>query len=117
MQFASDVVEVKAGEKKEVKLNLQRHWDDFKNEITVSPLTFPSGFGMPTAKFAGDQAELTVTIDVQQGRPAGDYTMTVLGQAQVPFNKDPAAKERPNTLVSLPSRPITLRVLPADPPK
>jgi hypothetical protein len=116
VQFEKEIIEVMAGEKAEIKLKLQRHWADFKNDITISALSFPSGFGMPNTKFAGEQTELNVTIDVQAGRPAGDYTMTVLGQAQVAFNKDPAAEERPNTLVSLPSRPVTLRVLPAPKP-
>jgi hypothetical protein len=77
--------------------------------------TFPSGFNMPNGKFSGDDKEITLTVDVQNGRPLGDYTITVLGQAQVPFNKDSTAKERPNTLVSLPGRPITLRVVAAAP--
>ena len=111
MHFATDVVEVTAGEKTEVKLQLTRHWPDFANEMTISALAFPGGFSMPNGKFAGSEAEITLTIDVQKGRPPGDYTMTVLGQAQVPFNKDAAAAERSNTLVSLPSRPITLRVV------
>jgi hypothetical protein len=110
MQFTTDVVEVAAGEKAEVKLRLARHWPDFKNEVTISALAFPGGFSMPNSKFAGADNEITLTIEVQNGRPPGDYTFAVLGQAQVPFNKDPAAADRPNTLVSLPSYPITLRV-------
>jgi len=39
---------------------------------------------------------------VQAGAAPGDYTVSVLGQAQVPFNKDPKAAKNPNTLVSLP---------------
>ncbi len=110
MQFATEVVEVLAGEKSEVKLQLTRHWPDFKSDVTVSPLSIPGGFNMTSGKFAGSDNEITLTIEVQNGRPPGDYTLTVLGQAQVPFNKDPEATDHPNTLVSLPSRPITLRV-------
>jgi hypothetical protein len=43
----------------------------------------------------------------------GKYTLSVTGQAQTPFNKDANAKERPNTLVSLPSRPVTLTIVAA----
>ncbi len=110
MHFTSDVVEVTAGEKVEVKLQLARHWTDFKNDVTVSPLALPGGFNMTGNKFAGADSEITLTFDVQNGRPPGDYTFAVLGQAQVPFHKDPAAIDRPNTLVSLPSRPLTLHV-------
>lgn len=110
MQFSTDTVEVVAGGKADVKLQLSRHWPDFKNDVTVSPLAIPGGFNMTGGKFAGVDSEITLTIDVQNGRPPGEYTFAVLGQAQVPFHKDPAAKDRPNTLVSLPSRPITVHV-------
>jgi hypothetical protein len=110
MKFASETIDVVAGGKAEVKLQLERHWADFQNEITISPLSFPGGFNMPNAKFAGTQTEVALTIEVQNGRPPGEYTIAVLGQAQVPFSKDPLAKDRPNTLVSLPSQPLTLRV-------
>jgi hypothetical protein len=41
--------------------------------------------------------------------------MTVLGQAQMPFNVDPQATDRPNTLVAIPSRPLTIVIPPAAP--
>lgn len=110
MKFASETVEVVAGEKVEVKLQLERLWPDFQNVVTVSALSFPGGFNMPNVIFTGTQTEANLTIDVQNGRPPGDYTISVLGQAQVPFSKDSTAKDRPNTLVSLPSRPLTIQV-------
>jgi hypothetical protein len=36
--------------------------------------------------------------------------VTVLGQAQVPYSKDPKAAQKPNVLVALPARPVTLVV-------
>ena len=66
----------------------------------------------PNGSITGDQQEMMVTITVQNNTRPGDYALAVLGQAQVPFNKDGAATERPNTLVSLPSHPITIRVKP-----
>ena len=39
----------------------------------------------------------------------GDYTLTILGQAQVPFSKDPM-KPKANTLVTLACRPVTITV-------
>ncbi len=54
-----------------------------------------------------------MTIMVQPNTRPGRYTLTVLGQSQVPFNKDAAATERPPTLVATPARPVTITVLPA----
>jgi hypothetical protein len=42
--------------------------------------------------------------------PPGEYTLSVLGQAQVRFNKDPKAAQKPNLVVALPARPVTLVV-------
>ncbi len=110
LQFENDRIEVEAGKKAEVTLQLDRRWIDFKSDVTILPLALPSGFTMPNGKIAAGQTETKVAIDVQNNRTAGEYTFSVTGQSQVPFNKDPAATERPNTLVSLPSRPITIVV-------
>jgi hypothetical protein len=111
MKFEKNTVEIAAGEKAEVKLQLTRHWPGFSNDVNISPLSIPGGFTMANGKFGGSAKEITLTIEVQNSRPIGDYTFSVLGQAQVPFSKDAAAKTRPNTLVSLPSQPITVRVI------
>ena len=70
------------------------------------------GQGTFTVTAAGEQTEATVTIEVQPNARPGSYTLAVVGQAQVPFNKDPKAAMKPNTLVTLPSRPVTLVVQP-----
>ena len=110
LEWASDRIEVEAGKPAEARLRLTRRWDDFKNNVTIQPLAFPGNFQLSNTDFVGDQTELTLPITVQNGTRPGDYTLVVLGQAQVPFNKDAAAKDRPKTLVSLPSRPLTLSV-------
>jgi hypothetical protein len=110
LEWVSDRIEVEAGKTAEAKLKLIRRWPDFQANVTVQPLSFPGNFKLSNLDFTGEQAELTLPIAVQNGTRPGDYTLAVLGQAQVPFNKDTAAKERPNTLVSLPSRPLTLSV-------
>jgi hypothetical protein len=113
LEWASDRIEVDAGKVAEAKLKLVRRWPDFKNEVTVQNLAFPGNFQMNNTAFAGEQAEIAVPITVQGGTRPGEYTLAVLGQGQVPFNKDPQATDRPNTLVSLPSRPLTLVVKPS----
>jgi hypothetical protein len=101
---------VEAGKPAQVKLKLVRHWPDFRGDVNVIPLEFPGQFRMVAAKIAAGQDELTLSIEVQGGTRPGDYTLSTLGQAQAPFNKDPEAKDRPPTLVSLPSRPVTIAV-------
>jgi hypothetical protein len=103
-------ITVEAGQKAELKVALNRYWPDFKSNVTLLPLSFPGNFQMPNSQVVAGSHEATVTIQVQANTRPGDYTLSVLGQAQVPFNKDAQATSRPNTLVSLPSRPVTITV-------
>ena len=110
-----DRISVEAGKKTDVKLRLTRHWGDFKNAVNYQPLNFPGSFQLGNGTIAADQTEVTLSITVQAGTRPADYTLTVLGQAQVPFNKDATKPDKPNTLVSIPSRPLTITV--TEPPK
>jgi hypothetical protein len=102
----------KAGDKLELKVQIKRLWPEFAGELKLLPLGWPGNFQMPELLVAAGANEATVSITIQNGTAPGEYTLALLAQAQVPFNKDAAAKERPNTLVSLPSRPITIAVQP-----
>ncbi len=113
LRFSSERVEVQAGKKVELKVQLDRRWPDFKNTVNLIPLSFPGPFKMNTVVLAADKNEATVTIEVQANTRPGEYTLAVTGQAQVPYSKDAKATTKPNTLVSQPSHPITVVVLPA----
>jgi hypothetical protein len=110
---AVEKVEVEAGKKVDVVVKCERLWPDFKGNVTLIPLSFPNPIKMNTVNLAADKSEVTVTLEVQAGARPGEYTIALTGQGQVPFAKDPKATARPNTLVPLPSRPITLVVVPA----
>jgi hypothetical protein len=106
-------IEVAAGSKVDVRIHCERIWPEVKSPITLIPLSFPNPIKMGTVTVAADKNEATVSLEVQANARPGEYTITLTGQGQVPFAKDPKATARPNTLVSAPSRPITLVVLPA----
>jgi hypothetical protein len=112
LHFVPERLEVEAGKKTQLKLQLDRSWPDFKNNVKVLPLSLPGYFRLDGGEVAAGKNEVAVTVEVQPNTPRGEFTMAVVGQAQVPFSKDPAAAQRPNTLVSQPSRPLTLVVLP-----
>jgi hypothetical protein len=111
LQFAQPIVDAKAGQKLELALKAKRLWPDFKDKIALQPLALPGSIQMVNAEIAAASTETNVTITLGPGTPPGDYTLAVQAQAQVPFNKDPNAANRPNTLVTLPSQPITIRVV------
>jgi hypothetical protein len=112
LEFAEERAEVVAGKKAELKLRLRRHAKNFTNKVTVQPLAPPGNLRVAGAEIAAGKDEASVTVDVPPGTPPGEYTLAVLGQTQVPYNKDPKAAQRPNVLVALPARPVTLIVRP-----
>lgn len=115
LTFEPERLSVTAGQKAELKLKLVRRWPDFKEKVTIQPLAFPGQFQLGNFDIPAGQTEAAVSIQIQPGTRPGDYSLVVLGQAQVPFNKDPAAASKPSTLVSRPSRPVTITV--TAPPK
>jgi hypothetical protein len=108
-------VEAKAGDKLELKVQIKRLWPEFTGDLKLLPLSWPGNFQMPELPVVAGANEATIAITVQNGTAPKEYSLALLAQAQVPYSKDPASAERPNTLVSLPSRPITIAVQP--PPK
>jgi hypothetical protein len=113
LRFAAERVEVEAGKKAAVKLQLQRHWKDFKGKLTVLPQALPGYIRMGNAEIAEGKDEVSLAVDIQAGAPPGEYTVTVVGQAQVPYSKDAKkVMQKPNVLVSLPARPITFVITP-----
>jgi hypothetical protein len=112
LEFAEERVEVEAGKKAELKLRLRRQAKDFTNTVTVQPLAVPGNLKVANTEIAAGKEEASLTVEVPPGTPQGDYTLTVLGQGQVPYSKDPKAAQKPNVLVPLPGRPVTLVVRP-----
>jgi len=112
LKFLTEKVEVEAGKKVELKLQLERSWPDFKSAVNVTPLAFPGPFKMATVSIGDGKSDVTVAIEVQANTRPGDYTLALQGQAQTPFSKDPKMPKT-NTLVTRASRPLTLTVLPA----
>ncbi len=113
LTFVPERIEVEAGKKAEVKLKLSRRWPDFKSKVNLQPTALPGNIQLTTPEIPDGKDEATLTITVQPGARIGDCTLTALGQAQVPFSKDPKSTTRPNALVTLPTTPLTLTVVPA----
>lgn len=70
--------------------------------ITVQPGTQPTK----------DKPEGVVTIDVKSSAAPGKYTVSLRGDAQVPFVRDPVAKQKANVPASAFADPIEITVLP-----
>ncbi len=109
---AIEKLEVEAGKKVEVLVKCERNWPDFKGAVTLIPLSIPNSIKMGTTTIPEGKTEATITLEIQPNMRAGEYTLVFTGQGQVPFAKDSKPSARPNTLVPVPSRPLTLVILP-----
>jgi hypothetical protein len=112
LNFTAERLEIEAGKKAEVKVRLARHWKDFTGKVSILSLSPPGNLRLSNAEIAPDKDEATLTVDVPANTLPGEYTLTALGQAQVPYSKDPKAAQKPNVLVALPARPVTVVVTP-----
>ncbi|MCE9524747.1 MAG: PPC domain-containing protein [Planctomycetales bacterium] len=111
LRFATEQIQIEAGKKAQVKLLLTRLNPDFKEKLTLLPLPLPGNVKITAPEIAAGASEATIDLDIQPGTRPGVYTLAIVGQGQVPYSKDPAAKDKPNVLVSLPSQPLTITVL------
>jgi hypothetical protein len=105
------------GEKGTLKVKLTRISPDFKTPLTVQAIAteLPKGVTLNNNQpitIAANAVEGTLPINVPANVQPGSYTIVLRTQTQMPYNKDPMAKQKPNTIVVLPSLPVTLTILP-----
>lgn len=105
------------GEKVNVALKLNRLWPDFKTPLQVQQPDPPRIRNQPVMTLAPvtmnpGKDEMTAVLDVRSTAPPGTYTLAFYGIGQMPYNKDPMAKQKPNINVVQPSTPITFLVVP-----
>lgn len=108
LRISPDKATLSANGKLELKVEATRYWPEFKAPIRVIGLGLPGGFQFAESEIAEGANEKTFALQLNNVQP-GEYTLTLLGQAQVPFKKEPAATAA-NTLVSMPSLPLTVLV-------
>jgi hypothetical protein len=118
-----DKTTVVQGDKATLKVAIDRLWPEFKGPLQIQTIQSPqqqglelpnnlrvNNFGPINVNPAQKEASLPITIG--QDVPPGVYNIVLRGQGQMPYNKDPMAKAKPNTFLVQPSTSITLAVLP-----
>src|SRR5207237_2087927 len=113
---ALDKPAVVQGDKANVTVKLARLWPDAKAvPLQLLPVDLPPNVtvnnNQPFALNPGkDDGSLPVVVAA--GAQPGTYTLVLRTSAQIPYNKDPMAKQKQPTNVVLPSTPVTLTILP-----
>jgi hypothetical protein len=98
-----------AGGALEARATVVRQAPDFKAKVQLNGLNLPPGFSLATSEVAADKTEAPLAFKIAPNVPAGEYTLVVRGDAQVPYSRD-AAGPRPNVRVADPSTPLTVTV-------
>jgi hypothetical protein len=110
LKLPDAAVTVMAGGSFETRVTAERRWPDFKGKIQLTGLNLPPGFAVASTALPADMKEVTVKVTVAGNVPPGTYTLVLRGDAQVPFNRDPAAANKSNVRVADPSTPLTVVV-------
>ena len=96
------------GEKGTLTVKVTRIAPDLKTPLTVRAIAteLPKGLTLNNNQPLNIAAKATdgkLPINVQANVQPGTYTLVLHTQTQMPYNKDPKAKQKPNTIVVLPS--------------
>jgi hypothetical protein len=108
---------VKQGEKLAVPVKVNWTSTD-KQPVTLTaepnspnPQASPVTAQVPTQP-TKEKPEAVANLDVKTNAPPGIYSITLKGVAQVPYAKDPMAKQKPNIPAEVFSDPIEVIVIP-----
>jgi hypothetical protein len=115
LKTPTETLTVVAGGAFEAKVTVERNWADFKGKVQLNGLNLPPGFSVPATDLPADKSDVLVKVAVAANVPGGTYSVVLRGDAQVPFNRDPAAATKPNVRIADPSTPLTVTV--TAPPK
>jgi hypothetical protein len=111
-----DKAAVLQGEKANLTLKLARIQADFKGALQATAPDLPPNLltvnNNQPINLAAGKNDITIPVEAKPNLPPGTYTIVLRTAAQVPFNKDPNAKQKPNINVVLPSPALLLTVLP-----
>jgi hypothetical protein len=103
------------GDKPNLTLKLTRLWPDFKTPLQLvinDPIPNLAVNNNQPIAVAADKNEAKAVVTVNNNVPPGTYNIVLRATAQIPFNKDPMAKQKPNVNVVFPSTPVAITVLP-----
>ncbi|HEV3079377.1 MAG TPA: PPC domain-containing protein [Gemmataceae bacterium] len=116
----AEKMRVLQGTKTNLALKIDRLWPDFKAAVQVAAIEpqthLPPGVTVNNNQplnIAAGKNDATAVLDVKSNAAPGTYNVVVHGVAQMPYNKDPQAKQKPNINVVLPATPVSITVLPA----
>jgi len=102
-------IAIRPGEKPALKLKLQRQ-PPFEGDVNITPLSGAQGLKVPNGKIEKGKDELNIELTLDGSPAPGRTTIALLGEADVPFAKNPKDKKN-NLKVRCPSTPVTIDIV------
>lgn len=114
---------LKPGDKANVTVKLTRLWPDLKANAAVVALELPQINNQPNQpgytinnnqpiQLAPGKDEFKAVLDVKPNMGPGRFNLVLKALVQVPYNKDPMAKQKQNINIVQPSTPIEINIAP-----
>jgi hypothetical protein len=103
------------GDKANLTAKLTRLWPDFKQPLQLQAVDLPPGLVVNNNQpitIAPNVASAALPVIANPNVPPGSYNIVLRGTAQIPFNKDPKAPQKPPTNIVQVSMPLTVIVAP-----
>jgi hypothetical protein len=110
IHLPSDTLGAAPGGTVEFKIGIERRWADFKGKVQLTGLNLPPGFSIATLEVPPEKNEILAKLSVAANVPPGAYTVVLRGDAQLPFQRDPATPGKANVRVTDPSTALTVEV-------
>ncbi len=110
-----DKNQLRHGEKGTLSVKLKRLWPDFKQPLAVQITEVPANLTVNNNQpitIAAGKTDGSLPIQVNANAQPGVYNLVLRASAQVPFNKDPKAAQKPATNVVQVSTPVSLAIVP-----
>lgn len=114
LQASIDKAKIVVGDKGTIKVLVVRKDPEMKNPIQIQPMDMPANFvnNNQVITIAANANEGTVPVTVPANFPPGVYWIVLRGQTNIPYNKDPMAKQKNPVNVVAVTSPVKLTVLP-----
>jgi hypothetical protein len=113
LSIATEKPELPAGGRVPIKIKVERFWPDAKQPIILTALNLPRGVSFNNNQpltIPGDKNEMEAQLQTQNNLVAETFSLVLQGNSAIPFNKDPKAKQKPNTPMVETSLPVVTTI-------
>ncbi len=113
VSFVQEKMAMPLGGNTNLKVKVERLWPDAKQPIGLTAVHLPPGVAFNNNQpltIPADKSEAEARLQVPGNLAAESFSVVMRGSSQIPFNKDPMAKQKPNTAMYAASLPMQIAV-------